>query len=138
MGISYPLRRGRLTGLITDVGTSAEFGEDAVKLDKNGMRSLFGKFKEYKENYEYVFGHQSEIAAMYYQNSRDQLLNNFKGTLKALRDAVAAFDSKLFDNKIAADAAADHGDSFREMHMIYSGVNVYFSDNELDRGLRHQ
>lgn len=119
-------------------GESTESSDDIVKLGKDGKRSLKGESKEYKENYNYVFDHQSEIVAAYYQASqqeRAEIANSFKGSLNALRDVVAAVDPKIFD-MIALDAAADNADSFLGMHLIYSGVNAYFSDSELGRGLR--
>lgn len=119
-------------------GTQAESTDDAadaVKLGKDGKRSLKGQSKEYKENYNYVFDHQSEIVAAYYQESSAELANNIKGTLNAVRDIVAAVDPKIID-MIAMDAAVDNADSFLGMHLIYSGVNAYFSDSELGRGLR--
>lgn len=119
-------------------GTPAESTDGGVELGKDGKRSLKGASKDFKENYNYVFDHQNEVIALYYQAQqaeRAEIANSFKGSLNALRDMVAAVDPKIFD-MIALDAATDNADSFLGMHLIYSGVNAYFSDSELGRGLR--
>lgn len=89
----------------------------------------------YRENYDYILQHQSELIALYWQTSGSQIAYSLKGPLEALDGALDKLDPAFFDTA-AARLAEDCPEGLLESHLTGSGAASYFSGSSLTGGLR--
>ena len=89
----------------------------------------------YQESYDDMMEHMDEVIAVYWQNGGDSLVTALEGTFEEFYDAVNQLDPNFFDS-VSESMAYKYAEGPLEAHLIKTGVDTYFSDDEIGQGLR--